>query len=168
MATEPTDPKTGLIAKLGLLSIATLILVHLGLNAYYDRMAKAEERRKVATPDALNSARTDEKARLASGSLPIDKAMQQLVDKGRMNAGAAISPMVSKDVAPLQGWTKLPGEVPPAMTAAPAPTTEPATSALAGQADGGAMSGQAGDAGATGAKPDGGPMKGPAPKPGHK
>jgi hypothetical protein len=165
MATEPTDPKTGLIARLGVLAIVTLILVHAGLNAYFDRMAKAEERRKVSTPDALNSLRTDEKSRLMSGSLPIDKAMQQLVDKGRMNAGAAITPTVSKDVAPLQGWTKLPGEVPPAMTAAPAPSSE-------SSADGGSMApalaGQAGDAGALGAKPDGGQMKGPVPKPGHR
>lgn len=156
MATEPTDPKSGLIAKLAVLAVGTLILIHFGLNAYYDRMALAEEQRKIGTPEALNSLRTDEKGRLTSGSLPIDKAMQQLVDKGRMNAGAAITPTVSKDVAPLQGWTKLPGEVPPAMTA---PTSEPS-------ADGGSMlAGQAGDAGA---KSDGGQMKGPAPKPGHR
>jgi hypothetical protein len=161
MATEPTDPKSGLIAKLAVLAVGTLILIHFGLNAYYDRMALAEEQRKIGTPEALNSLRTDEKGRLTSGSLPIDKAMQQLVDKGRMNAGAAITPTVSKDVAPLQGWTKMPGEVPPAMTAAPAPTSEPV-------ADGGTTA-AAGDSGALGAKSDAGPMKGPAaPKPGHK
>jgi hypothetical protein len=159
MPTEPTEPKTGLIARLGVMAIVTLLLTHAGLNAYYDRMAKAEELRKVGTPEALANLRTDEKTRLSAGSLPIDKAMQQLVDKGRMNAGPAIAPTVSKDVAPLQGWTKMPGAVPPAMTAAPTPTSaEPA-------ADGGAM---AVDAGGQAAKPDGGLLKGPPTRPGHR
>jgi hypothetical protein len=88
--------------------------------------------RKVGTApaDALDSVRADEKQRLASGSMPIDKAMQHLAVKGRMGASPDIMPSASRDIAPLQGWTKLPGTVPPAMTAVPAASTPaPADSA---------------------------------------
>jgi hypothetical protein len=41
MATESSEPRTGLILRLGTLCLVTLLVVHAGLNAYYDRMAKA-------------------------------------------------------------------------------------------------------------------------------
>jgi hypothetical protein len=162
MATDSTQPRSGLIARVALLAIVTLLVVHGGLNAYYDRMAKAEGLRKLggAAPEALANLRADEKTRLAAGDTPIDKAMQQLVEKGRMGAGPAIAPTVSKDVAALQGWTKLPGEVPAAMTAPPPPPTamEAGDAGLA-----------AGDGAAPNAtKPDAGLQKGAAPHPTHR
>jgi hypothetical protein len=48
--------------------------------------------------------------------MPIDKAMQQLATRGR-TAIPDIMPTMSRDVAPLQGWTKMPAEVPPQMAA---------------------------------------------------
>lgn len=159
MATDSTQPRSGLIVRLALLAIVTLVVVHGALNAYYDRMAKAEESRKLGgtAPEALTNLRADEKGRLSSGGTPIDKAMQQLVEKGRMGAGPAIAPTVSKDIAALQGWTKMPGEVPPAMTAPPPPS--PATDA----GDAGLATGDGAAPNAT--KPDAGPAKGAAPRP---
>jgi hypothetical protein len=152
MATDKTEPRTGLILRFGALAVVTLLIVHAALSAYFDRMAKAEELRKLGTPAALTSLRADEKARLSSGATPIDRAMQTLVDKGRMGAGPAIAPTVSKDVAPLQGWSKMPGEVPPAMTAAPPPPPAEVP--------------DAGGAAASANKPDAGPQK--VARPPHK
>jgi hypothetical protein len=163
MATDSTQPRSGLILRLALLAIVTLLVVHGALNAYYDRMARAENLRKRgdATPEALAALRSDEKARLSGGGTPIDKAMLQLTEKGRMAASPAIVPAVSKDVAAMQGWTKMPGEVPPAMTAPPPPPPEPGDAGTA-----------AGDGAAPNAtKPDAGPpapQKGGAPHPTHR
>jgi hypothetical protein len=157
MATESSEPRTGLIIRLSLLCIGTLLVVHGVLGAYFDRMAKAEELRKrgALVPEALDALRADEKTRLSSGGMPIDKAMQTLAEKGRMNASTEITPSVSKDNAPLQGWSQLPNtEGPSTFAAPPAPEPAPATSALS-------------DAGAApGAKPDARPQK-PA-RPTHK
>jgi hypothetical protein len=152
MATDSTEPRTGLIVRLGALALVTLLVVHAGLTGYFDRMAKAEAQRKLGSPDALMSQRADDKARLAAGSMPIDKAMQMLTEKGRMGAGAAISPTASKDVAPLQGWSKMPGEVPAAMTAPPPPPPEAVV-------DAGTLAANAG-------RPDGGPAGNPKGAPG--
>ena|ERR1700722_16015260 len=129
MASDKSDPRVGLILQVGVLAIVTLAVTHVVLSAYFDRMERAEVQRKVGSPEALMSLRTDEKQRLNTGAMPIDKAMQMLIAKGRMNASPDIMPSASRDLAPLQGWTKLPGQVPAAMTAsapeavAPAPST---------------------------------------------
>jgi hypothetical protein len=136
MAIDKSEPKVGAIAQVAIVSILTLVATHVALVAYFDRASYEEEMRKVGTApaDALNSVRADEKERLASGSMPIDKAMQQLAAKGRMGASADIMPSASRDVAPLQGWTKLPGTVPPAMTAVPAAPPPPGTAASSSSA----------------------------------
>lgn len=132
MATDKSEPRVGVIAQVAVVSIVTLVATHAALVAYFDRASYEEEMRKVgaAPPDALMSVRASEKERLSSGSLPIDKAMQQLTSKGRMNASPDIMPSASRDVAPLEGWTKMPGSVPPAMTAVPT-APPPVTSASA-------------------------------------
>jgi hypothetical protein len=156
MATDKSEPRVGLILKVGVLSIALLIGVHAFLVSYFDEVARAEEHRKMGDvkPEALLSARADAKARLNSGAMPIDKAMQQLAQRGRMEASPMLTPSASKDVAPLAGWSKMPSVVPPSMTASePAPNEPPS-------ADGGVVRAAIGDAGAAKrAKPDGGPPK---------
>jgi hypothetical protein len=129
MATDQSEPRVGVILKVAVVAIATLAAVHVALVTYFDQIAQAEEHRKFSdvVPEALMSVRADERARLASGPMPIDKAMQQIAARGRM-AIPDIMPTVSKDIAPLQGWTKMPAEVPPAMTAA---QPSPASSAQA-------------------------------------
>jgi len=139
MATESSDPRIGLIVQIGLLSIGTLIALHMGMTSYFDHMARSEIYRKVGSekPDALMSLRADEKQRLSSGSMPIDRSMQMLVAKGRMGASPDLAPSASKDVAPLQGWTRMPSEVPPTMME-PAPA--PSASATPSSAPSGAAS----------------------------
>ena len=133
MASDKSDPRVGVILQVGVLAIVTLLATRAVLQAYFDRVERAEITRKLGTAESLVSLRADEKERLNSGATPIDKAMQMMVARGRMNASPDIMPSASKDIAPMQGWTKLPGEVPPAMTAPPPPPPEPppATSASA-------------------------------------
>jgi hypothetical protein len=137
MATDKSEPRVALIGKIGVLSIATLVGVHIALGAYFDRMAQAEVQRKYGDikPDALISVRADEKQRLSSGPMPIDQAMQALQQKGRMGASPVIMPAPEKvDTSPMQGWIKMPVQVPApleaaASAAAPAPAPSGAPSA---------------------------------------
>jgi hypothetical protein len=138
MATDKSEPRVELIAKIAVLAVVTLVAVHAALSSYFDRMAQDEEYRKIgaAKPEALMSVRADEKQRLASGHMPIDQAMHEMAMHTRTGIGAELMPKPSNDVAPLQGWVKLPGVVPTPMMAASA---EPSASApgAAPSADGG-------------------------------
>lgn len=137
MATDKSEPRTGLILQIGFGAILVLVAVHTALVSYFDRVASEEAYKKIGSmkSEALVNMRADDKQRLTSGPVPIDKAMQALASKGRMGASPDIMPSASKDTAPLQGWSKMPGEVPPAMTAtAPEPAPAPAPSASASAA----------------------------------
>lgn len=132
MATDKSEPRTGIIVQVGVIAIVTLLVVRAVLVAYFDRMDREETLRKVGSPDALISVRADEAQRLKTGAMPIDQAMQTMAAKGRMGASPDIMPSASKDIAPLQGWLKMPSEVPPAMTAsASPPPPAPAASSAA-------------------------------------
>jgi len=148
MATDKSEPRIGLIIKVGALAVFTLIAVHAALSTYFDRMAQGEEFRKIgsAKPETLMSVRADEKQRLGSGPMPIDKAMHDLALHGRTGTSPELMPKPSMDTAPLQGWIQMPGEVPAPMLAASSQSAQPAPSASAA-ADGGAAP-ASGDAGA--------------------
>jgi hypothetical protein len=148
MATDKSEPRVGVILKVGLISVVTLVVSHSLLSAYFDDMARAEEHRKFGEvkPEALISVRADESARLSSGPEPIERAMHEIAARGRVAASPDIVPTASKDLAPLQGWTQMPIVVPPAMTAAP---EQPA---VGGQAIFDAGSAAAVDAGAAAAE----------------
>jgi hypothetical protein len=143
MATDATDPRVGLIVRIGILCIGTLIVAHLGITAYFDGLAKAETYRKIGSikPEALTAARADEQQRLSSGPMPIDKSMQMMVAKGRMGLSPDLAPSASRDTAPLQGWMQMPSDVPPTMMApepAPAPAVAPSAAPSASSAPGAA------------------------------
>ncbi len=120
MATDKSEPRIGLIVKVGVLSVVTLGVLRVGLDTYFDHEARAEQQRKIgeAKPDGLLNLRADEKQRLGSGPMPIDKAMEQLSVRGRLGLGPDVTPKLSHDMAPLQGWVKMPAEVPATMMAA--------------------------------------------------
>jgi hypothetical protein len=138
MATDKSEPRVGLIINVGLVSVVTVLAVRFALGTYFDHVAQAEELRKVsqAKPEALMELRTDEHARLMTGPVPIEQAMEDLAKKGRMGASPDIVPTASHDVAPLQGWMKMPSTVPAPMMAAEAASAAPAAAPIA--ADGGA------------------------------
>jgi hypothetical protein len=150
MATDKSEPRVGLIINVGLVSVITVVAVRIALGTYFDQVAQAEELRKVgrAKPEALMELRADEHARLMSGTMPIGQAMEDLAKKGRMAASPDIMPTPSHDIAPLQGWTKMPVTVPAPMMAAEAAASAAAANAGAPPPEATA----AGDAGVT-AKP---------------
>jgi hypothetical protein len=153
MATDKSEPRTGLIFRIGLLAIILLLALRGALISYFNGMASAEEERKFGhvVPEALNDLRADEKQRLSSGPVPVDKAMQEIVQRGR-TADPDTMPSASRDLAPLQGWSKMPGEVPPAMTAPPPESLDAGAPSQAIGPDGG------------GRRSDGGTQKKPAKK----
>ncbi len=119
MATDSSEPRVGLIAKVGVFSIVVLLGTRAALGTYFDFMEQAEKQRKIglAKPEALMSLRAAEGASLSSGAMPIDKAMAQLASRGRMGIGPDLAPTASRDVGPLQGWAKMPSDVPLGMLA---------------------------------------------------
>jgi len=120
MATDKSEPRIGLIVKVGVLSIVTLGVLRVAFDAYFDHEARAEQQRKIgeAKPDGLLNLRADEKTRLGSGPMPIEKAMEQLAVRGRLGQGPETAPKMSHDMAPLQGWLQMPSQVPSTMMAA--------------------------------------------------
>jgi hypothetical protein len=134
MATDSSEPRVGLIAKVGVFSIVVLLCTRAALGTYFDFMEQAEKERKIGLvkPEALLSLRAAEGASLSSGAMPIDKAMAQLASRGRMGLGPDLAPTASRDVAPLQGWAKMPSEVPPGMLADAGPPAPVVTVADAG------------------------------------
>ena len=98
-------------------------------------MGKIEHRKFGETkPEALLELRANEKERLQSSPVPIEKAMQQLAARGRNAASPDIVPTVSRDTTPLKGWTMMPGEVPPTMMSAETAPAVPLTDAGAATA----------------------------------
>jgi len=138
MATDKSEPRIGLIVRVGIFAAVLLMVVRGALAAYFDEITQAEEHRKIveAKPEALLSLRSDEQKRLTEGRLPIVQAMHELAAKGR---SPDIAPVESRDLSPLQGWSRMPAPVPAPMMAAssaPAPSASsaPAPSTSAGPA----------------------------------
>src|SRR5437868_2609012 len=119
MAIDKSPVRYALIAKVGVFSIVTLIVLRVALASYFDHFVQVEEHHKVgeAKPEALMSLRADEAQRLAGGSMPIETAMQALAKRGRMAMSPEIAPTASRDVGPLKGWVKMQAEVPAPMEA---------------------------------------------------
>jgi len=140
MATDKSEPRIGIIVTVAVSAIITLVALRAMLSTYFDTEARAEQQRKIGSlkPEALINLRSDAMRRLSTGPMSIEAAMSELAAHGRMGAGPDIMPSASRDVAPLQGWVKMPSEVPPAMMA-PLPVEAPdagvaAASHLAGAA----------------------------------
>jgi hypothetical protein len=133
MAIDKSEPRVGLIFRIGFLVVALLIGVRALLNTYFDQIASAEESRKFGqvVPQALVNLRADEEQRLTGGPMPVDRAMQAIVARGRMGASPDIMPSASRDVAPMQGWSKMPIDVPPPMMAPPPESVDAGAPALA-------------------------------------
>ncbi len=160
MATDSTDPRVGLIFQIGVLSVGIFAGVHAGVSSYFDRMVRDETYRKVGSvpASALQAMREEQQQKLAAGAMPITKSMEMLATKGRMGASPAIMPNTSTDIAPLQGWTQMPGTVPPTMMPPPDPTPAPAASSSAAPAG----SASAAPAGSGSAAPKGAPAPAPS------
>ena len=120
MAFDKSEPRVGLIFQIGLFAGVILVGTRGALVSYFDNITSAEQHRKIGetVPAALINLRADEDQRLKGGPMPVDKAMEAIVAHGRMGASPDIMPSASKDLGPMQGWMKMPNEVPAPMMAA--------------------------------------------------
>jgi hypothetical protein len=103
------DGRTDLFVFLGA-SIATLIGLFV-LHAWYASFIDVSYHAKFneAGPyESVVAARQQEKAQLASGKIPIDKAISQLAERGRGGFGS-ITPTTSADLSAISGWIYSPG-----------------------------------------------------------
>lgn len=156
MATDKTEPKVGLIVKIGVLAIVSVVGVRIGLVSYF-RASLAEERQRkyeMQQPDILQKVRDDEAKAMGN----VEASMKAMAGGQR---AAGIEPKQSNDMAPMEGWRLMPRPVP----AAPAEVPDagaPATAAVedAGAADSGATDAAASDA----AKGDAAPKEAPKPQ----
>ena len=100
MAIDKSEPRVGLIFRIGLLVVGLLIAIRALLNSYFVEIASAEESRKFGqiVPQPLLNLRADEEQRLTGGPMPIDQAMQAMVARGRMGASPDIMPSASRDL----------------------------------------------------------------------
>lgn len=135
MAADNTPPRNGLILGIAAASFLTLGGLKFVFDGYYRYMMEEEIARKAAPPTELRAARLDEQQKLASGPMPIDKAIKEVAKERE----GLIQPQQSADDAPLVGWSKMPREAPPAVPAGPA-----SAGGDAGATDGGLATGDAG------------------------
>jgi len=145
MATDKSEPKVGLIFRIGFLAVVSVLAVRASLMSYFDDMERSEVHRKYGEiqPEALQNLRASERDRLTAGALPISVAMQHLATQGRVAVSPEIAASASRDTAPLAGWSKMSADVPSAMVAPP-----PAPETAAASPDAGAKPPPPADAGA--------------------
>jgi hypothetical protein len=142
MGHEKSDPKIGIIAKVAVIGIVSVVGTRQALISYFGYMNDREHYTKWAMqkPEELMKLREDEAKRLNAGPMPIASSMKMLVeDKGRVPGlePKAADPMREKDT--MAGWAQMPRQAPSAEPApsAPAPSSSapaPAPSASASAA----------------------------------
>lgn len=132
MAVDKTEPPIKVIVTVGAISLGVLVALRMFFVSYFNDSYEARSRAHI---DAMlrggsyvytaGRVRADEARRLSG--LP---AAMTAVAQGQRPG--AISPTTSADLAPLQGWTLMPLEVPrPAPAPAPAPVAAPAPAVVA-------------------------------------
>ena len=101
-----SEPKTGFIAKVGVIALVSLVGVKFALDSYFVQMNEAVAAEKMpANYEPLQKLREGEQKNLTSSPTPISVAMQQLAQGARP---ADIAPQPSDDLGPMTGWSKAP------------------------------------------------------------
>jgi hypothetical protein len=152
MATDNTEPRTGLIFKIGFLSIVAVVAARYALVSYFDQEISKEYQAKLGTNEQLAALRAEADKSLHGGAMPIDKAMAMVATRPRMGM-AAIAPKPSDDNGPMVGWTQRPQ--PPAPAAGTWSSAAPVDADAGTQADPAGTDGGAGLPSPTSAGPAG-------------
>lgn len=111
MAFDKSEPKVGLIARVGVIAVITLVGVKFALESYFVQVNEAVAAEKMPEHyEPLVKLREAEQKNLTGSPTPITVAMAQVVQNGRAAQGgpADIAPQPSEDVGPLTGWSKNP------------------------------------------------------------
>src|SRR5450631_2859759 len=127
MAHDKSLPQIGVIVKIAIVGIVTVLGIRFGLTSYFGWMNDKEQYTKVAAqkPQQLLDLRADEAKRLNGGPMPIASSMKLLAADKRQVPGMdpkAADPMREKDT--MAGWSQMPRPVPVGPdedAAAPAP-----------------------------------------------
>jgi len=100
---------------------AGLFTLQLWYSSYLDVAVIHGDRSHVSMDAKLDAVRNEERAKLAAGPMPIDKAMEALAQRGR-NAFPRLVAQPSGDLSAMSGWVHRPGFKPyvPRPVAAPA------------------------------------------------
>ena len=82
---EKSDPPGMSTAVVTVVSIALIAVTVLLLEVVYQRMTRAEEQRKIIAeqPVELNALEAEQRAQIESAPVPLDRAMQIVVDEAR-------------------------------------------------------------------------------------
>lgn len=138
MATDQSPPRIKIILAVGLGTVMTLVLLKPILDSYYSDTLDDVRRAKLVSPVELEALHAEEARKLTtSPAIPIDQAMADLAQKGRLSM-AVVTPAQSNDTGALVGWQHLhDGE--------PASSTTATTAAVS--ADGGTSTTESTDGG---------------------
>jgi hypothetical protein len=114
-----------LLVSLGtaLATTAGLFILQIWYASYLDVAVVHGDERDVPMGAKLEAMRNEERAKLGSGSMPIDKAMEALAQRGR-NAFPQLASKPSADLSAMSGWIHKPGFKMYVPRAAAAPATE--------------------------------------------
>jgi hypothetical protein len=105
MATDNSQPRNQLILVLAVGTVLILFGLKFVFDSYFVGMMETEAKAKQAQPEELWKLRDDEKKKLEGSPVPIQKAMGDLVSKGR-ESSPLITPAPSDDQAPMVGWSQ--------------------------------------------------------------
>ncbi|HEX7667431.1 MAG TPA: hypothetical protein VF407_23025 [Polyangiaceae bacterium] len=146
MATDQSPPRIKLIVSVGIGTVVTLILLKPIFDSYYFDTMESIAQAKMVAPEEVVALHAEEAKKLTtSPAIPIDQAMADLAQKGRLSA-AGITPTQSNDTGAVTGWQHLHDGENPATTSAAAATDGGATTTMAAATDAGTAS-ATGDAG---------------------
>jgi hypothetical protein len=103
-----------------LLTSAGLFALQTWYSSYLDVAVVHGDLAQVPLDAKLEAVRNEERAKLATGPMPIDQAMEALARRGR-NAFPRLAPQPSADLSAMSGWVHRPGFKPyvPRLVAAP-------------------------------------------------
>ena len=152
MAHDKSAPQIGVIVKVAIIGIVTVLGIRFGLTSYFGWMNDKEHFTKYSMqkPQQLIDLRADEAKRLNGGPMPIASSMKLLAADKRQMPGMdpkAADPMREKDT--MAGWSQMPRPVPAADEDAGATAPAPSSSAAAGDAAAPTATAEAGAAATT-------------------
>jgi len=163
MATDNSPPRIRIILTVAFSSLVILVTLNYVFRSYFLMMTEEVEHDHLAKPVELIKLHEGEERNLTTSSLPIQRAMQELAQRGREGSAglkqyADITPEASNDLGAMVGWIRSPNQaVIDAINAAAAdagPTPDISTS------DGGAVpAATIADGGAPKTTADGGAAK---------
>jgi len=115
MATDNSAPKIRIILTVAFSSLVILIALNYVFRSYFLMMTEEVEHDHLAKPVELIKLHEGEERNLTTSPLPIQRAMQELAQRGREGSDglkqyADIKPEPSNDLGAMVGWIRSPNQ----------------------------------------------------------